>query len=205
MGNQRKAYRFFLNFEKEEAWLEGMSAQGWHLMRVSSLGIYTFEQGAPEQRTYKIDFRQISRQRDLDDYVILFADSGWTCVSPRPSAYNYYFYAPTAGANQEIFSDRLSKAQRNLRFATYMGYCLAISLLPYFSLYLSGTIRVGNLGYQTPGLWNMPASEFVFHFLFETPFVLLRAFGGLLPFVLVIACGFFIARSYREYHKTLAG
>ncbi len=205
MGKQRKVYRFFLSFEKEEAWLEGMSAQGWHLVGVSSLGIYTFEQGQPERRTYKIDFRQISRQRDLDDYVALFTDSGWTCVSPRASAYNYYFYSPATGANQEIFSDLPSKAQRSLRFATYIGYCLLISVLPYLTLYLSGTIKVGDLGYQTPGLWSMQGSEFVFHFLFETPFVLLRAFGGLVPFVLLIAYGFFIARSYQEYHKALAG
>jgi hypothetical protein len=204
MAYQRKIFRFFLNFEKEEAWLEGMSAQGWQLKGVSSLGIYTFEQGEPEPRVYKIDFRQIKSKRDLDDYVALFADSGWTCVAPRTSVYNYYFYAPADSANREIFSDLPSKAQRNLRFATYMGYCLLISLLPYLSLYLSGTIKVGELGYQTPGLWSMQGSEFVFHFLFETPFVLLRGFGGLLPFVLLVACGFFIARSYREYRKAVA-
>jgi hypothetical protein len=204
MGNQRKIFRCFINFDKEEAWLEGMSAQGWHLKGVSSLGIYTFAQGEPEQRIYKIDFRQFKNKRDFEDYVALFADSGWTCLSPRTSAYNYYFYAPADGANREIFSDLPSKAQRNLRFATYMGYTLIISLLPYLTLYLSGTVKIGDLGYQTPGLWSMQGSEFIFHFLFETPFVLLRGFGGLLPFVLLAVCGFFIARSYQEYRKAAA-
>ncbi len=205
MENERKVFKFFLNFEKEEAWLGEMSAQGWHLRRTSSIGLYTFEQGTPEQRIYKIDFRRLGRVEDLADYVAIFADSGWTCVTPKVNAYNYYFYTPAAGASRDIFSDRSSKAQRNLRFATYMGYCLLISLLPYFSLYLGGAVRVVDLGYQTPGLWSMPANEFFFHFLFETPFVLLRMFGGLLPVLLLLGCLFFVARSYREYRRALAG
>lgn len=193
----------FWNFEKEEVWLEQMSASGWGLKKVS-LGFYTFEQTPPEKMVYKIDFRNFKNKSDLDDYVALFSDSGWTCVSPKKSANIFYFFAPKDCPEKGIFSDRTSKAQRYLRYAQYLSSSL-IPLFPiYIVLYTSKIVQVKDLGYQTPGLWNMTGGEFIFHFLFETPFVVFRLIGGMLPIFILLVGLFFIGLYYRAYRKTIA-
>ncbi len=197
-------YKWFFSFEKEEAWLEKMSRGGWRLQKVNALGGYSFEKGAPQERTYKIDYRKFGSAQDLDDYVALFADSGWTCIQPRVSNHVFYFYTARDGARRDIFSDSVSRAQRYLRYAHYMGYSLIPAFVPLFVVLLNGNIRA-NAGYQTPGLWHMTGSEFIFHFLFETPFVILRSsvyFLPLIPFALGLFC---YLRYYQMCRKTLTG
>lgn len=204
-ANTMVKYRLFWSFEKEEAWLEEMSVRGWHLVKISAFSGYTFEKGAPEQRIYKIDFRAFKNRQDIVEYITLFEDSGWHCAARQVSGYNYYFYTQNDGMQKDIFSDQDSKAQRYLRYARYMGYSFIPSLLPYFILYLSGTLRVHNLGYQTPGLWEMTGAHFVSHFLFETPFVILRMSAGFLPVILLAVYLYYQFRFYALYKKTLAG
>jgi hypothetical protein len=202
MATKMIHYKLFWDFEKEERWLEQMSAQGWHLIKIAGIS-YTFEQGTPEERIYKIDFRWLKRKQDVEDYLALFADSGWKCAAPRVAGTNFYFNSHKGGGVRDIFSDGASKAQRSLRYATYMGYSLVGSLLPYTVLYASGAFHVKDLGYQTPGLWNMPWREFIFHFLFETPFVVLRVSAGLFPLILLMVGLLFISRYYRQYRESL--
>jgi hypothetical protein len=193
-------YPFFFSFEKEEKWLKEMSAQGWHLIKAPGFG-YTFVQGQPEQRTYKIDFRYFKRKVDQEEYLSLFEDSGWNYVKPSKNQSNYYFYTVQADASKDIFSDKTSKAQRNLRAAQYSTYIMLAVLLPNVVLYLTGTRNLRQLGYLTPGLWEMQGVEFIQHFLFETPFVFLRVTAALVPVFIFLITLFFYLRSYQSYKK----
>ncbi|NMC53782.1 MAG: DUF2812 domain-containing protein [Chloroflexi bacterium] len=204
MNTQRTQYQLFLSFEKEEAWLEAQSRQGWHLVNVSSGLKYVFEQSQPEERVYKIDFRFFDRQEEMDEYVSLFEDSGWRCVSPKKSSYNYYFYTTRKeGAQTDIFSDQASRAQRYLRYAQYSMLSFIPFLPIYMALYANGAIKIQELGYLTPGLWQMQGVQFWRHFLFETPFVVLRVAGGLLPLIIVLLFTFFSLRYYFHHRKLL--
>ncbi len=200
-------YKLFFTFEKEEAYLERMSAEGFHLKKVSGPA-YTFEQGAPEQRIYRIDFRKLDHDRDVADYVALFADSGWTCINPRratitSTSYNYYFYTLRESGAEDIFSDSTSKAQRYLRYANYMVYMWVALSLPYVVLFSTGAYSVKEWGYLTPGLWEMPTAQFIPHFLFETPFVLMRMTFIILPVLVVLIWAYFVFRYYQLYKKAL--
>jgi hypothetical protein len=203
MKNQMNTYKFFWSPKKEENWLEQMSLNGWHLKKVSSFNRYTFEKGAPEKRTYKIDHRVFRSPLEQDDYLALFSDSGWQAVMPRGVNYAYYFHTTGGGSALDIYSDEVSRAQRNLRYATIMARSLIPSFLPLFVLYLTGTIQFNNIGYLTPGLWEMTGSEFVFHFLFETPFVLMRTSLYFLPIITLALGLFFLLRYYQVYRREL--
>jgi hypothetical protein len=197
-------YRFFGSFEKEEGWLEQMSLEGWHLAKVWGGVQYTFEKGQPEKRVYQIDFRKFSKEQDMVDYLTLFADSGWSPVNPRLSHTNFYFYTQQDGTPKDIFSDKASKAQRYLRYAQLTAYSVLITFLPYIGLYATGVFRVGQLGYLTPGLWQMTGGEFWRHFLFETPFVMMRVGGGMLPaLILLVSLAFYIKYTL-AYKRSLA-
>jgi hypothetical protein len=203
MSNKIVKIKMFFSFEKEEAWLAQMSAAGWHLAGNPN-GFYTFIKGEPEQRVYKIDFRKFNHKQDMIDYVTLFEDSGWRSIDPRLSRYNYYFYSRSDGAEKDIFSDKASKAQRYLRYAQYLGYSFFPILMMYFVLYASGTLRVGDFGYLTPGLWEMTGWQFAARFLFETPFVLMRATCGFLPMVILLAGFYYVLRFFAQYRRALA-
>lgn len=194
--------KFFFRFEKEEAWLESMSASGWHLIS-ASYGLYKFQQGQPENRVYRIDCRNITKQTDLLDFVSLFADSGWTSISPKKNVGNYYFYSLADQPGKDIFSDNVSRAGRYLRYAQLTGMSLIPMIPIYGALFATGALKTGSWGYLTPGLWQMTGLEFTRHFLFETPFVMLRAIGWMLPLLVVLVCLFFVYRYYRVYRKEL--
>ncbi len=202
MTAQISQIKFFFRFEKEEAWLEAMSASGWHLIS-ASYGLYKFQDGKPEKRVYKIDCRNISKQADLVDYVSLFTDSGWTSISAKKNMGNYYFYSMADQPGKDIFSDKVSRAGRYLRYAQLTGMSLIPMIPIYVSLFATGALKMGSWGYLTPGLWQMTGSEFVTHFLFETPFVLLRAVGWVLPLLVVFTCLIFVYSYYRIYRKEL--
>ncbi len=201
MNNQRRIYGFFWKPEKEEAWLERMSLEGWHLKKVSSLGFYTFEQGQPEHRVYKLDYRYFTNPRDREDYLALFADSGWQPVMAQGVNYTYYFYNLQQNAKRDIFSDGVSRAERNLRYATLMFCSLFPALLPLIVVLLTGNANHFNPGYQTPGLWEMTGMQFLFHFLFETPFVVLRSSIYIFPLLPILLALVFVLRYYLTYRK----
>lgn len=193
-------FKLFFSIEKEEFWLTEMSNRGWHLKKAPGL-FYTFEKGSPEERIYKIDFHTIKNEQDFSDYLALFEDSGWRPVDARLSRQNVYWCAVDDGSHRDIFSDSLSVAQRNMRFAKYSAGALLVSLIPYLVLYLNGNLRFTNLGYLTPGLWEMNGPEFWTHFWFETPFVLMRTFFGFVPLILTLAMIYYYLHAYFVYRK----
>ena len=66
---------------------------------------------------------------------------------------------------------------------------------------MNGTLQPSEIGYHTPGLLEMQGFEFWRHFLFETPFVIMRVTAGYLPLVLLLIALFFVIRSYQQYKK----
>lgn len=82
---------------------------------------------------------------------------------------------------------------------------LVISYLPIFvALVMTGSIDLNTflhpeLLYFTPGLWEMEGVEFWGHFLFETPFALLR--GLFLPLAILLFI-FFSIKARKLYFQT---
>jgi hypothetical protein len=105
-----KVVRYKLHFvwqdDKEERWLREMSRQGLHLVKANILCRYVFRRGAPADVAYRLDYR---RRRD-PGYYQLFQDAGWEHVL---SCMNWEYWRKAAnGAEPEIFTDAVSKADR---------------------------------------------------------------------------------------------
>ena len=117
MENQTtlKKFRWFWAWqdEKEEAWLEEMSAQGWHLVSASIPGNYLFEKGEPHDFVYRLDFQYQSNQ-DREAYLQLFQDAGWELVGQMNTWY-YFRKLRQPGETPEIFTDRESKIAKYQR------------------------------------------------------------------------------------------
>jgi len=199
-------FKIFLNFQKEEKWLEHMASQGWQLKRQNIF--YTFESTPPEQANIKIDYRVFTKKRDFLDYLSLFEDCGWRHIAGTKNSGNQYFMRIGESSDGDIFSDATSRAGRYKR-ASNMMLSGVIVFLPLIIIAISeGTFGIDTFLnpkalYYTPGLWEMSGSEFWFRFLFETPFALMRGFSWSISLLFVLIYLFLTIKSWMIYRKAL--
>lgn len=206
---------FHINIDKEEAWINNIISQGYRLKQVkSSLCRYEFEKAdSPEYPDFlpnvRIDFRTFKNQEDFADYLALFEDCGWRHISGTKSSGTQYFEKMRPDCGDEIFSDHFSKAERYRKIANVW-----LGILPSYIVLLIvfSTLGIDDIQpltnwkelYYTPGLWEMTGARFVGAFLFETPFALGRAFGGIYPlflWIIVLCYAYFALTALYWYHK----
>lgn len=219
--------KFFINIDKEEAWINSIIAQGYRLKHVPSLGPslnrYVFEElPASEGAAHpglengnaesflplvRLDFRTFSKNEDFIDYLTLFEDSGWRHVAGKKSEGYQYFEKTRPDCPEEIFSDSPSKAARYRRISS-MWLMLFAAYLPLLIVYANASLSPAPSSWKdlfyTPGLWEMSGGKFVLAFLFELPFALGRAVGGLFPLmllVIVICFAYFSFSTFYWYRK----
>lgn len=201
-------FKFFIDFEKEEQWLQQMAKDGYHLK--SAYFGYQFKQGHPENATIKIDFRKFKNKEDFIDYCTMFEDSGWRHLYGSKSTGLQYFKKIDPTVGDDIFSDPYSKAAKYKRYAK-MCFELAISFIPLLVVFyltdiidFKAFIHPKEL-YLTPGLWGKTGSSFWFSFLFETPFALMRGFAWSFIPLAIISYLFFGYQSNKLYlQKTIS-
>ncbi|PFE60211.1 hypothetical protein CN316_27240 [Bacillus cereus] len=189
--------KFFLDFEKEEKWLEEMAWKGYQL-KSNTFG-YRFKIAEPEDTKIKIDHRIFNRRSDFINYCTLFEDSGWKHIAGKWWSGTQYFKKVNEESEDGIFSDQMSRAGKYKRLSKT---CLelAICFLPILILFMfNNTINLGALVnpkelYFTPGLWDKQGAGFLGSFLFETPFALMRGIAGLF---IPVTIGLFFVCSYK--------
>lgn len=199
-----RKFKFFLNFEKEEKWLNQMAAEGFEFVG-KSLG-YLFRPAQSKNPNIKIDYRTFKNQADFIDYCTLFEDCGWKHITGTKNSGAQYFKKVSQNADEDIFSDADSKAARYKRLSEmYMG--LGVFYLPIFAaLVTTGSIDAATLFnpkqlYYTPGLWEMAGIDFWGAFLFETPFALIRASTWVFIPITTILFFIFGMKAGQHYNK----
>lgn len=199
-----RKFKFFINYDKEEKWLNDMAKKGYEL-ETASFG-YKFSFTKPENTKIRIDYRIFKNKEDFMDYSALFEDSGWKHISGNKSCGAQYFKKIDENGDEDIFSDDMSKAARYKRLSD-MWIGLAVVYLPISIAFASQksidikSILNPKLLYYTPGLWEMSGISFWRRFLFETPFAAGR---GLLWLVIPIALVLYICFSVKAkmlYYK----
>ncbi|WP_163970376.1 DUF2812 domain-containing protein [Oceanobacillus halotolerans] len=185
-----RKFKYFLDLEKEEKWLRDMAKQGYQL-EDRSFG-YKFRAAEPEDAVIKIDYRRFKKQEDFLEYRILFEDSGWKHIAGKKNSGAQYFQKMSEASDDDIFSDKLSKAGKYKRLSD-MSMELSMCYLPLLVVLI--TMDMINLEvlvnpkalYFTPGLWEMTGVAFWRAFLFETPFAFFRGFAWLfIPVMMVL-------------------
>jgi len=199
-----RKFRFFVNFQKEEKWLEHMAAQGWQLKK--SFFTYNFVSATPEQANIKIDYRHFKNQQDFLEYRSLFEDSGWQHISGTKNSGNQYFKQVGDCNSEDIFSDDTSRAGRHKRFSVMMLVMFFIFFPFVIIAYSQGTLGLEAFInprelYLTPGLWERSGPEFWRAFLFETPFAIMRGFAGLIQLSFFLAYIFLTIKSWLLYRN----
>jgi len=203
-----KKFKFFLDFGKEEQWLNKMGSKGYRFQAKHSFGIYSFCTVGPKDTTIRIDYRTFKNQADFLDYQSLFEDSGWKHIAGSKTSGSQYFTKLCSGADEDIFSDKVSRAGRYKRLSN-MWISLFSTFLPFMIVLIyTDSINIKaflnpKLLYYTPGLWEKTASDFWFSFLFETPFAFMRWVSWLVIPVTITLYLYFAIKSFIYYKQTL--
>ncbi|WP_394233790.1 DUF2812 domain-containing protein [Niallia oryzisoli] len=201
-----RKFKFFIDFDKEEKWLNEMAKQGYQLV-YKSFG-YKFRRAEPENATIKVDYRIFKNQSDFIDYCTLFEDSGWEHVAGKKSSGTQYFKKMDGQSEEDIFSDKLSKAGKYKRLSA-MSIQMATSFLPLLVVLITtdlidmeAIVNPKQL-YLTPGLWELSGATFWRAFLFETPFALMRGISWAVIPVMMILHLFFSYKANRLFEKNI--
>lgn len=138
----KKVFKIFtiFDYEKEQEYLRKMHKSGWKLVKVSGLGMYSFEKCDPEDVVYQLDYNQ-DGLNNKDEYLKMFDDCGWEYIQDY-AGYSYFRKASAGDDSaEEIFCDEESRFQMMQRVLKgRMLPLLAIFftlLLPQFIMNLS--------------------------------------------------------------------
>lgn len=99
-------FRFYLDFEKEEKWINEMVQSGWHLEKFF-LGRFTFTKGEPGDSIYRNEFITGMSVLEKKEYFEFLKDSGITIV--HESGGWVYMKKAAAEGPFEIYTDTKSK------------------------------------------------------------------------------------------------
>lgn len=164
-------WRWFFAWQddKEEQWLREMALAGWHFRDVSPFGKYTFEQGAPRNDVYRLDF--FRRDMNKAEYLQLFQDAGWAYVGEL-SRWQYFRKTvaddldPAASDLPDIFSDNESKAAKYRRILLIL-----VALLP---IYLNAIITIARQQNSATSVYSIVMIVFLFFYTYAIIRLIMR-------------------------------
>lgn len=147
--------RFFIDYEKEERWVNDMSQQGWHLVKLG-FGYFIFEKGLPGEYIYRNEMLAGFRKKnDSKEYIEFLKDTGVELVTKYTTW--VYFRKKTEEGPFELYSDITSK----LQYINRILYLFLLLFLVNFYFGISNVFNVfnhnSNVTY-TIGIFNLSVS-----------------------------------------------
>lgn len=122
-------YRFMLDYEKEERWINEMSARGWHLKKFC-LGRFVFEREEQVEYIYRNEYIIDLKKVEKEEYKSLLKDSGAEIVH---ESFGWIYVRKLASEGPfEIFSDSASKITYYNKVQNIMMTLFGINIFMFF-------------------------------------------------------------------------
>ena len=146
---KKRVWKLCIDFQREEAWLNKMSAKGYALTGFC-LGLYTFEASRPGKYIYRIELlKQHPGHSESQSYLEFMAEAGVEVVA---TWWRWVFFRKEAACgNFEIYSDIESLLEHYRRVALLLlsVFCLQ------FSVALRGLCHISDALHGVRGPGNM--------------------------------------------------
>ncbi|MHB1000346.1 MAG: DUF2812 domain-containing protein [Armatimonadota bacterium] len=122
---RHKILKLFLDFEKEEKWLNEMSAKGLQFISYC-FPRYIFEEGKPGEYTYRLELMDnLPSHIESRKYINFLEDTGVECVD---TFWRWvYFRKKTADGPFDLFSDLSSKIKHYQRIIALVSVIVAVN------------------------------------------------------------------------------
>lgn len=161
---KHKVFKLFYDFEKEERWLNEMSAKGLQLCSYY-FGQYVFEQGQPGEYTYRLELMETNpRGAEGQAYIRFMEDAGIECVD---TFWRWaYFRKKTADGPFDVYTDPESKIKHYRRIAVVAAFgavgnvavcvydTIVLRMIPIMLLNIFNVVVALLLGRLTWSLWR---------------------------------------------------
>ncbi|MFA9413128.1 MULTISPECIES: DUF2812 domain-containing protein [unclassified Streptococcus] len=98
---------FITDFEEEANYLTAMHRKGWKLTKIRFDCLFHFEETAPQEVVYRLDFKDNGRA-DQETYYQLYRDYGWEPVTTCNS-FEIFRKPASQVEDDDIFSDETSR------------------------------------------------------------------------------------------------
>ncbi len=109
MAKRITKIRFYLDYEKEERWINEMCKQGWHLVKFG-VGYFKFEQGKPSEYIYRNEMlTDLGKKANSKEYIQFLKETGVELVAKFATW--AYFRKKIEDGPFELYSDTSSKIQ----------------------------------------------------------------------------------------------
>ncbi len=141
MMKTKKEFKYFtiMDHKKEEIYLREMHKSGWKFVRVSGFGVYHFEECAPADVIYQLDYRPKGKESD-DEYLQMFSDCGWSYIQEYAGFRYFKKSAENMSGEENIFSDDESRMAMMDRVYTHrflpILWIFFLCLIPQFVINL---------------------------------------------------------------------
>ncbi len=121
-----KVWKLFLDFEKEEKWLNKMAQKGMHMIDYTFCR-YLFEQGNPGEYIYRLELlKELPGHPESSSYLRFVEESGVEVVSTYLRW--VYFRKKASEGNFEIYTDREGKIQHAKRIISLVGVLCVLNI-----------------------------------------------------------------------------
>lgn len=195
--------KFFIDFEKEEQYLNQMAEKGYVLKKISALGIYHFEKKEEKSLKYRIDFRTFKKKQDFEEYILMFRDFGWIHVSGTKKSGSQYFIPEDIDSKDEIFSSKESFSAHYKNLYEICSMTFVTLFLYVFVVLMTSDFQLSNLGFLTPGIWDKTGGDLIRSVLFELPFVFMRMGLPVLMACMGLCYGIWAYKAKKLYLKKI--
>jgi len=196
-----KKFKIFFDIDKEEQWLNDMLSKGWVCTKINSTGFYTFKNTTDLEQVIRIDCQQDLRKKDRTNYKQLYEDFGWQALKEKSYDGTFYWVKRKDG-NDQLFSDNDSQIAKYKRLMKHSSNWAILTFIWFMIFYNNGNfskfLHIKD-AYFTPGLWDKEGFAFLFAFLFETPFALMRFIP---PWLFLVAFAMYLVMYFR-YRKSI--
>ena len=131
MKTSRISINWFVDFDKEEKWLNDMSMKGWGFTRTNGV-IYRFEKCEPGEFIYQIDFDEKKSKDGVGDYVTFRTSCGDRFVDRWKS--KIYWRRETASGPFEAENNVAAKLRlTNKAFDFHLNSFIGLTLIAAFA------------------------------------------------------------------------
>lgn len=119
--------KLFINFEKEEKWINDLAAKGLNFIDYS-FSRYLFEEGTPGEYIYRIELLDnIPTHPESKTYIKFMEETGAECVATYSRW--VYFRKKASEGTFDLYSDYDSRIKHYKRIVTLIGTAGGVNLL----------------------------------------------------------------------------
>jgi hypothetical protein len=123
---KHSVWKLFINFEKEEKWLNTMAQKGMHMVSYTFCR-YLFEEGAPGKYIYRLELlKELPGHPESTAYLKFMEESGVEVVDTYLRW--VYFRKKASEGSFEIYTDREGKIKHAKRIISLVGILCALNL-----------------------------------------------------------------------------